>query len=107
MRLTEVTQSPGQQRNDRRSAEGDAGGVCKEAEIVGVHSIKLFKGGNWPAGFKDAGQGHDDDREKHQAALEKIGAANGDITAGKGIKNDYACRDEQRLKIRQPKNCVE
>lgn len=84
-----------------------AGGVDKETKIVGVHAVKLFKGGRRAAGLKDAGERDDDNGKEHQAALEKVGTANSYIAAGKGVENNDACGNEQRLKIRQPKDRIE
>ena len=96
VRHAKVTEAPGETRNQRNQTNGLAGGgVGEKAHQVGVLGVHgIHRGGKTARAVHDNRRNHDDGDE-HHGRLDKIGPANREESAHKGIAHDHDRTENQ------------
>ena len=107
MRLTEIADTPGEQRDELDGAECRAVGLRERLEHRRLDAADLRERAFETAVCHRTADGDDEDREEHHDALDEICARDREEPADERIENDRPRADEDRVLIRDAEHRLE
>ena len=107
MRLAEIADAPGEQRDELDGAERRAVRLRQRLQHRRLHARNLRERALEAAACHRAADGDDEDREEHHDALDEIRARDREEAADERIENDRPRADENRVLIRDAEHRLE